>query len=543
MNSQRQDLRLLCCAIILSLAFTVCARGLEWRLAPETLRFKVNLDLGPYWDGVLDINEVTLDPAGSVSIRSLTLNDRAGRKWLSIQSARCTYGYDLNNLTLKEVRIERPQITLWFDKNQLNLPPRYESVQGEHTLSLSLANIQHVVVDNATLNIMGENFNAAWDGLSFTATQTNEHSEYAVALTRKLPNSDIDAHGIVNMHTQDVNVDVTARHTLDTNETTAFFTLVEMPIIHDVNGQLRANLRFAGNLSDSAAVWPVGYVVIKNGVLNGSDGRLIENLKTRLTFLGQKLMAFDTIEGSAMNGSFHGTGFLVIRRDDTVWFGGHIAAQNVDLARYSKATGHVGYLSKGKISMRYDFTATNRSVNEHKGRGVVFLDDADLWKMPVVSHVFKFIDMPLTYSDGVARFTTAGPVITFDDARITSPMTAIEFQKNSYVNVQTEFVEAYAVFVPIKKLRAIEEMIPFFKIFMNLRDTLTRVTIRGRWSEPPSKLIHKDVLQDVGTSTINFFTDTAQSGGQIGKDIIGRLQPIWATPASSDLIFETNGGQ
>ncbi|MDO8304028.1 MAG: hypothetical protein Q7T18_12395 [Sedimentisphaerales bacterium] len=542
MEARKQHTSFYCAAIFL-LAFVGVVQGWEFRLVPETLRFKVNLDLGPYWDGVLTIEEVAIDPAGSVAVRNLTLNDRAGRNWLSIRSAKCVYGYDQNNLTLKEVSIERPQITLWFDKDTLNLPLHYTSSQNAPASSSSLANIQRLVVNDATLTITGENFNAAWDGLSLAAAQTDEHSNYAVKLTRQLPNSTIDAHGVVNTSTEDVNVDVTARHTLGADETAAIFTLLGVPILHDVNGQLKASVRFAGNLNDSTTVWPVGYAVIKNGVLNGSGGPLIENLKTRFTFLGQNLMAFDTIEGSAMNGRFHGTGFLAVRRDNSVWFGGHIAAQNIDLARYSQATGHVGFLTKGRVSVRYDFTATNRRVDDHKGQGVIFLDDADLWKMPVVSHLFKFIDTPLTYSDGVAYFKTVGPTIIFEQAQITSPITAIEFQKDSYVNVQTEFVDGHAVFVPIKKLRAIEEMIPFFKVFLNLRDTLTRVSFRGYWSEPSSKLIHKDVLRDVGTSTINFFTDTAQSGGQIGTDIVDRLQPLWATPTSSDLTFEATGGQ
>jgi hypothetical protein len=529
------------CAAIFVLAFAVCAQGWEWRLVPETLRFKVNLDLGPYWDGVVNIEEVAIDPAGSVAVRNLALNDRAGRTWLSIPSAQCAYGYDQNNLTLKEVRVERPHVTLWFDKDTLNLPLHCTSSQSEQAASSPFANIQHVIVNDATLAIAGENYTIVWDGLSLTAAQAEEHFKYAVNLTRQLSRSTLDAHGIVNLRTEDVNVDVTARHVLSTNETAAFFKFVNMPIIHDVNGQLKANLRFAGNLNNPTTVWPVGSVFIKNGVLNGSGGPLIENLKTRLTFLGQKLMAFDTIEGSAMNGRFHGTGFLAVRHDESVWFGGHIAVQNVDLARYAKATGYVGYLSKGKVSLRYDFTATNRKVDDHKGRGIIFLDDADLWKMPVVSHLFKFIDMPLIYSDGVAQFKTVGPAIIFDEARISSPMTAIEFQKNAYINLQTEFVDGHAVFVPIKKLRSITNMIPFFHIFTNLQDTLTRVTIRGYWSEPPSRLIHKDVVQDVGASTIGFFTDIANSGGQIGTDIVGRLQPLWATPTSSDIILETNG--
>lgn len=529
------------CAAIFVLAFVACAQGWQWRLAPQTLRFKVHFDCAPFWDGVVDINEAAIDPTGSVSIRNLTLNDRAGRNWLSVPSARCAYGYDQNNLTLKEVRIERPQVTLWYDNNSLNVPLHYTSSQSTQASSSSLTNIQRLVVNEATLTLAGEDFKVIWDGLSLTATQADERSKYAVSLTRKLPNSAIDAHGIVNMGTEDVNVDVTARHTMDRNETAMFFKYVAMPIIHDVNGQLKVNLRFAGNLRDPAMVWPVGYVVIKNGALNGSGGCLLEKLNSRITFVGNKLMAFDTIEGAMLDGRFHGTGFLTVRRDNTVWFGGHIAAQNIDLARYSDATGHVGYLSKGKVSLRYDFTATNRKVDDHKGRGVIFLDDADLWKMPVVSTLFKFIDMPLIYSDGVARFKTVGPAVIFDEARISSPMTAIEFQKNSYINMQTEYVDAYAVFVPIKKIRAIEEMIPFFKIFMNWRDTLARVTIRGRWSEPSSRLIRKDMLQDIGASTINFFTDVADSGGQIGTDIVGRLQPLWATPATSDTALEVGG--
>jgi hypothetical protein len=542
MNSQRHDARFLCCAVIL-FAFGACAQAWEWRLVPETLRFKVNLELSPFWDGALDINEVSLDPAGLVAIRNLTLTDRAGRQWLSIPSARCAYGCDQNGLTVKEVRITQPQVTLWFDKDTLNVPLHYASLQSEQASSSPFANIQKVIITDATLTLTGENFKAAWNGLSLLATQADERSKYAVTLTRKLPNSDIDAHGFVNVSTEDVNIDVTAKHVMNSDETGMFFKLVDMPIIHDVSGQLRANLRFAGNLRNPATVWPVGYVVIKNGVLNGSGGGLLEKLNSRITFVGNKLMAFDTIEGSAMNGRFHGTGFLVVRRDDSVWFGGHIAAQNVDLARYSDATGHIGYLSKGKVSLRYDFTATNRSVAEHKGRGVIFLDDADLWKMPVVSHLFRFLDMPLTYSDGVAHFRTAGAVISFDEARISSPMTAIEFQKDSYVNLQTHFVDGHAVFVPIKKLRTITSMIPFFHIFTNLQDTLTRVSIRGYWSEPSSKLIRKDVLRDVGASTINFFTDTADSGGQIGTNVVGRLQPLWATPTSSDTVLEVGGGQ
>ena len=178
----------------------------------------------------------------------MTGRDETGFPYL-LQSA--TYGYDQNNLTLKEVHIERPHVTLWFDKDTLNLPLHYTSSRNTSASSSSLANIQHVVVTDATLTVTGENFNAAWDGLTLMATQTDEHAKYTVKLTRQLPQSTIDAYGIVNMCTKDVNVDVTARHTLGTDETAAIFTLLDVPIIHDVNGHIRGKFAFCGQSSRS----------------------------------------------------------------------------------------------------------------------------------------------------------------------------------------------------------------------------------------------------------------------------------------------------
>jgi hypothetical protein len=529
-------------AVVCLLAFAGAVQGREWRLAPETLRFTVNLDLGPFWDGVVDINEVAFNPAGLVNISNLTLNDRAGRNWLSISSARCAYGYDQNNLILKEVRIERPQVTLWFDKDTLNLPMHCASSQNAPTSSSSLANIRHLVVNDATLTIRGENFTTTWDGLSLTATQTDEHSKYAVTLMRKLPNSDIDANGTADLSTQQIDVAVNADHTLGKDETEAILTLLDVPVIHDVDGHIEAHLRFAGSISNSATFRPVGYFIIKNGTVNGSGGRLLENLKSRITFAHKEMVSFDIIHASALGGRFHGAGFLAIRNDNTAWFGGHIAAADVNLTQLSQAVGNSKFLTRGRMSARYDFTATSRDIAEHNGEGVVFLDDADLWKMPVVSHLFRFLGTPLTYSDGVGHFKTNGPTIIFSEAYIASPITALEFQKNSYVNLRTQFVDAHAVFVPLRKLRAITNMIPFFRIFTNLQDNLTRVNIRGYWYEPPSKLIHKEVIQDISASTINFFTDTAHSGGQIGTDIVGQLKPLFATPSVGEANLEVNAG-
>ena len=341
MSGQRRNAGL-CFAVVFLLTLASCAEASEYSLFPEALGFKINVDLKPYWDGVLNIDEVTFDPAGSVEIRNLTLSDRAGRKWVSVKSAKCAYVKDQNDVAVTEVRLEQPHVTLWYDKGELKLPMPESQTQSGQEPSGSSASVRHIIVNDAAFTIAGENFAATWDGFTITATPAAEGSKYNFKLTRRLPQSEIDANGTVDVDTHILTADVVADHTLSTVETAAILRLYDVPLIHDVSGHVMANLRFSGSLDDSENFWPAGYVVMKNGTVNGDGGHLLENLKSRITFLGQKLIMFDTIECSALSGRFHGVGFVTERYDGTAWFGGHIAAADVNLAQFCQAIGSQG---------------------------------------------------------------------------------------------------------------------------------------------------------------------------------------------------------
>jgi hypothetical protein len=526
------------CGVMFLSAFMPCAQA--WDYTGGALRFKINAYLVGVWDGTLNIDEVAFDPAGSIEMRNVSLGDQKGRNWFEMKFARAMFTSDQNGLKVKELRLEQPHLTMWFDKGQLNWPLLGPSLGLEELLTTNARYVKQLIIRDAAVTLAEEHFNVTWDGLAFEATQTADTSKFLFELTRDRPQSSIYAAGEADMSTQQINVDFKASHTLGENETHGIFTLFDVPLVHDANALLTANLRFTGNFNDSATLWPAGYVIIRNGIVNGSEGRLLEDLKSRITFADKGFVSFDVIHATALSGRFFGVGFLAMRADDSAWFGGHVRAEDVNLAQFSKAVGGADFLTKGTASGRYDFTATSRDIREHKGQGIIFLDDSDVWKMPVVSQMFKFLGSPLTYSDGLASFKFEGPSIIFNRAGVTSPWTAIEFQTGSYVNLQEQFVDAYAVFVPLRKLRDITNMIPFFHIFTNLSANLTRVRIRGSWSDPPSRLIRKEVLTDVRHSTITFFSDVARSGGQIGTEITGRVRPLFATPSSSEISLDDN---
>ena len=57
--------------------------------------------------------------------------------------------------------------------------------------------------------------------------------------------------------------------------------------------------------------------------------------------------------------------------------------------------------------------------------------------------------------------------------------------------------------------------LPFAELFGKLKDKLTRLKVKGKWSDPASKLVTKEPLADIKEATVGFIRDVVDSGGQI----------------------------
>ena len=58
------------------------------------------------------------------------------------------------------------------------------------------------------------------------------------------------------------------------------------------------------------------------------------------------------------------------------------------------------------------------------------------------------------------------------------------------------------------------------KLFIGLSDKLTRLRVKGQWSDPASELIRKEPIKDVKDGVVDFFLDAARSGGQLTDSIL-----------------------
>jgi hypothetical protein len=97
------------------------------------------------------------------------------------------------------------------------------------------------------------------------------------------------------------------------------------------------------------------------------------------------------------------------------------------------------------------------------------------------------------------------------------------------VDLQTGAVDFYVVAAPFKDVSALlpslpplgplgqltDELLRTVDTFSTLTASLTRLHIKGHWSDPPEKLITKEPLEDLQAGTVEFIRQAIESGGRL----------------------------
>jgi len=168
----------------------------------------------------------------------------------------------------------------------------------------------------------------------------------------------------------------------------------------------------------------------------------------------------------------------------------------------------------------------------------VLLDDADVSVLPLIPQIFSFLGLenyePLKMSDALAEFDIAGPVATIKSARIANRFAALLVEQAGTVNLQTGNVDLHVVAAPLKQIDDLFRRLPIINIFMNLKDKLTRLSVKGHWSDPPGKLIRKEPVKDISEGAVGFLQDVAATGGQFGRKILAGFDRLFRNTKDSD---------
>ena len=88
-------------------------------------------------------------------------------------------------------------------------------------------------------------------------------------------------------------------------------------------------------------------------------------------------------------------------------------------------------------------------------------------------------------------------------------------------------MDFYVVAVPIKEVDDLIKRIPVAELFVNLKDKLSRLHVKGHWSEPAAKLITKELLKDLKEGTIDFLKGTVKTEGQLREGTVEKFKNLF----------------
>ena len=336
------------------------------------------------------------------------------------------------------------------------------------------------------------------------------------------------AGGDINSQSAEFDVSLKIEHHFTKTEMSLALVALNVPEV-SAEGRVDAHLRVAGNLNKPSGIRSSGNVEWSQGVFFFQDMVLASDLMCKAQIDGQRL---DVNEFTAMmcdgpiNGKFHAE----IKDERFIEYRGQVRAKNVNYPEFTSVlTANAKKVTDGSFSGNYDFSGLHDSKSIH-GEGLILMNDIDVSVLPVIPTVFQFLGLsrfePLKMSDAEAKFHNVGPLVTIESGHVSNLFAAIEFESGGTIDLDTEQVDGYVVAAPLSQITGVIERLPIINIFAHLKDKLTRLRVKGHWSDPPRKLIKKEPLQDLKESTLGFIQDVARTGGHFGQGMIDGLNNL-----------------
>ncbi len=407
--------------------------------------------------------------------------------------------------------------------------------------------LEHLTVRNGSVTIADRNnHRLTIDNLTLRAAA--EERSYRVNLSRTATTNGgtLLIEGTVNPATSDMQLSVKADHTVSKPHTVAALEMLKVAGL-SAAGRFQADLTITGRPGEPETLHPQGTVTLNNWLIAIGNNIIARDL-TATVRLGRKRFDFENVSAGAFNGRIEGSFYGGPGKELPLEIGGHILAREVNLAEMTKKTAARKIAKKGMAALDYKFTMDDRGIDSLRGEGLVFLNDADLSILPVVPQIFRALGLvrfdPTTMSDAEAAFTMAWPTMTIKHAHIANKLAAIEAEPGGKVNLQKHHVDMHIVAVPFRQLDALMKQIPVVDIFAHLKDKLTRLRIKGNWSDPPNKLITKQPMKDIKDGTAGFLRDVVSSGGQISQGMLKTLGILFYTQKKKNSAGDkTDAGQ
>ncbi len=366
--------------------------------------------------------------------------------------------------------------------------------------------------------------------LTLSAEKKAGFYNFSLGTISSEPSNTFSIKGSINAETFQTEAGLKIAYKFEKPDMDLLFALFGISSYYQAQGHITADAQLTGSIKSLARIQPNGNVELENWTINSKDGTIIDALSAEIDIKDGRIKT-ENLSADLCKGRITANLLGQNRKPEPYLLDGSLAIENVDLAELTNALQTQKKFTRGKASANYNFVITGANTSTLQGNGLITIDDADLAAIPLIKSLFNTIGMtkynPLQMSDSLVLFSNSASAVKIEKARLTNRLAAIQAEPNGFVDIKSGQVDFYVVASPLKDIEELIGHVPFMKLFVELKNKLTRLHIKGNWSDPPTKLITKEPLSDIKEATVEFFSGTVKSSGQITRNTIDTVKSIF----------------
>ncbi|MGA2092186.1 MAG: hypothetical protein ABSH16_02100 [Sedimentisphaerales bacterium] len=498
-------------------------------LGPAYVSEQTKLALAEFWMGPVRVEKVDFHYNGVMHLRDIIFYDRAGavgstgspREVMKAGGIELTLG-EWPSLTApaRRIEIDRLDVRIRLEKgpDMFGIPIRFgESFNTEQSI------LEHFRIKELNVTVESNEASFALDRMFIEINKSRDNYALYVGSSGE-SGFKLRGKGLYNTKSSDIEMNLKFAQQAPLDETKVLLSLIpgRPGETWGCRGNIEANLGVKGNLSDTNTLWPEGTITFDNWTILVNQKTAAEGINGVLA-VNKRRFELEQATGTLCKGQLRLSLVADINepRLAGVTYSGNVMAVDVNLAELTGLTETTKRLERGTGLMRLEFSGKTPDIKDLNGQGVILIDEADLWRVPVIGKLFASIGvMEESFgemSDAEFEFRLSGTKLIIERGRLSNGFSAIEAEKGGTINLRNGQLDLYVVAMPVKEIDRIINRAPVIRWFAHFKNKLVRLHLKGHWSEPTRKLIHKQPMRDIGEGTIGFFMDVLESGGHIAE--------------------------
>jgi hypothetical protein len=480
---------------------------------PAYVEMQVKRSLSNSWSGPVTVGDIEFNYSGMMFLHNVLLYDNSGKEVMRAEGVTLVLcKWPSLNAPARIIDVQRFYMYLNLEGGKFDLPFRHQQNTGkpDYLESMTLRRSSLIINDSVGV-VVADNLFAEYlkvkEGYELNITSGKQDGENELRVKSSFGNNG------------EITIDLKLNEKANLKQTASFLKAVNVPMKWGCEGKINAELHAKGNSSDINSLWP-------KGIVEFNDWSILENNKVvakdfnGVLLVEQRHLNLKKFGGVFFDGDFNSSLYVDIKNDGPAAFGGKIRATDIDLTKFTEFWETEKRFTRGTGLLSLAFAGDMNGIDNLRGNGAVYINDADLWRFPVIGEIFKVIGI-WGYrlggmSDLIAYFNLKGTRINLQRGQLSNTFSAIEVERGGEINLSTGQLDMYVVGLGLSGIDKVINKLPVINWIARFKDKIVRLHIKGQWSKP---VITKEPLTDVKEATVVFFKSIIESGGKISNTV------------------------